>query len=77
MAGVQVPIPKLQKTIDLSDMGSATAVRTMTFSPDSRYLAIVVNPQFMKTDIVVWDMQLNKKQAHIHCSYNYGDLPDH
>ncbi len=31
----------------------------------------------MKTDIVVWDMKLGREQAHIHCEYNYGVLPDH
>ena len=78
VAGVQVPVPKLQQSIDLSDLGADTsAVKKMTFSPDSRYLAIVDNPTHMKTDIVVWDLLQDKNQSHIHCSYDYGDLPDH
>lgn len=73
----QVPTPKLQRTIDLGDIGSAVAVRKLSFSPDSRYLAIVVDPELGKTDIVVWDMVLGKKQSHIHCPYQYGVLADH
>ncbi|MDB5775548.1 MAG: hypothetical protein JWP38_1681 [Herbaspirillum sp.] len=72
-----IPTPRLLKTIDLTDLGSTSAVKKMTFSPDGRYLAIVDNPTVMKTDIVVWDMQLNKEQSHIHCPYDYGDLGDH
>ena len=73
-----VPEPKLEKTIDLSDLGPVTsAVKKMTFSPDGRFLAIVDNPTHMKTDIVVWDMLLDRKQSHIHCPFDYGDLWDH
>lgn len=77
VASVGVPVPKLLKTIDLRDLGSTSVVKKMTFSPDGRYLAIVDNPAHMQTDIVVWDLQLDKKQSHIHCPYNYGDLSDH
>ena len=77
-ASSHMPIPKLEQTIDLSDLGLTTsAVKKMTFSPDGRFLAVVDNPTHMKTDIVVWDLKLDKKQAHIHCPYNYGDLTDH
>ena len=66
------PIPKLQKTIDLSDVIKRNgAVMKMTFSPDSRYLAIVAAPEPGKTDIVVWDLKLDRQQALIHCP------PDH
>ena len=76
--GHHVPEPKLEKTIDLSDLGPVTsAVKKMTFSPDGRFLAIVDNPTHMKTDIVVWDMLLDRKQSHIHCPFDYGDLRDH
>lgn len=77
VANIGVPVPKLEKTIDLSDLGSTSVVKKMTFSPDGRYLAIVDNPTHMQTDVVVWDLQLNRKQSHIHCSYDYGDLSDH
>jgi len=74
----QVSIPKLQKTIDLRGLGSAlSTIKKMTFSPDSRYLAMVESPAWLTTDIVVWDLQLGKVQSHIHCSYNYADMPDH
>ena len=73
----QVPIPKLVRTIDLSHIGSVVAVRKLSFSPDSRYLAIVVDPELGKTDIVVWDMEKGKPQSHIHCPYQYGVLADH
>ncbi len=75
--GPKVPTPKLQKTIDLSDIGSAVMVKKLSFSPDGHYLAIVVDPEFGKTDIVVWDMEKDKKQSHIHCPYPYGGLRDH
>ena len=66
------PIPKLQKTIDLSDVIKRNgAVMKMTFSPDSRYLGIVTSPEPGKTDIVVWDLKLDRQQALIHCP------PDH
>lgn len=75
---LSVPVPRLQTTIDLRSTGPATStVRKMTFSPDSRYLAIVEDPTLLKTDIVVWDLKLAKEQAHIHCEYNYGAFPDH
>ena len=66
------PIPKLQKTIDLSDVIKRNgAVMKMTFSPDSRYLAIVAAPEPGKTDRVVWDLKQDRQQALIHCP------PDH
>ena len=72
------PIPKLQKTIDLSDVIKRNgAVMKMTFSPDSRYLGIVTSPEPGKTDIVVWDLKLDRQQALIHCPYNYSVLHDH
>lgn len=73
----QVPTPKLVRTIDLSNIGSAVAIRKLSFSPNSRYLAIVVDPELGKTDIVVWDMEKGKPQAQIHCPYQYGVLADH
>ncbi|MPQ70473.1 MULTISPECIES: hypothetical protein [unclassified Pseudomonas] len=72
-----VPLPKLQKTIDFSDFLSKPIVKKLTFSPEGRYLAIVYNLDFSSTDIVVWDMQHDKKQSHIHCPYDYGDMSDH
>jgi hypothetical protein len=73
-----VSTPKLQKTIDLRTAGTAmSTVKKMTFSPDSRYLGIVESPAFLKTDIVVWDLQLDREQSRIHCPSNYADLPDH
>jgi hypothetical protein len=69
--------PKNIRTIDLSDLGKSSVMKKMTFSRDGHCLAIVDNPTYMKTDIVVWDMQLNKQQSHIHCPYDYGDLIDH
>lgn len=45
----------------------------MAFSPDGRYLAIVINTTTIaQTDIVVWDMKLNKEQSYIHCQGNYS-----
>jgi WD40 repeat protein len=69
-----VPVPRLQTTIELSSLGPASVVKKMAFSPDGRFLAIVINPTFGKTDIVVWDLQLNRKQSHIHSLSDYGDL---
>lgn len=73
-----VSTPKLQKAIDLRVTGtSMSTVKKMTFSPGSRYLGIVESPAFLKTDIVVWDLQLGREQSRIHCQSNYADLPDH
>ena len=70
--------PRLQKTIDLRISGTAiSTVAKMTFSPDSRYLAVVESPAWMQTDIVVWDLQLGKEQSRIHCPYNYAAMSDH
>jgi WD40 repeat protein len=73
----KIPVPKLEATIDLSKIGSQIAIRKLSFSSDGRYLAIVVDPEFGKTDIVVWDVENGKKQSHIHCPYQYGVLDDH
>jgi len=73
----KVPVPHWKKNIDLSDLGNDVIVKKMTYSPDGRYLAIVVNPMHLQTDIVIWDMEPDKKLSHIHCPYNYGDLSDH
>jgi hypothetical protein len=78
VASAQVPVPRLEKTIDLSGLGSGiVAVRKATFSPDGRFLAIVAAPAPLKTDIVVWDLQLDRKQSLIHSPFDYGDLWDH
>jgi len=74
----QVPIPTLKKTIDLSDIGSPMLVKKLTYSPDGRFLAIVIDPMVGNTDIVVWDLQRDIKQSHIHCQgtfsvQNYDD----
>ena len=73
----QISIPKLTRTIDLSHIGSVVAVRKLSFSPSGRYLAIVVDPELGKTDIVIWDMKTGKTQSHVHCPYQYGVLADH
>lgn len=73
-SNIKTPTITPDKTIDFSDVGY---VMKMTFSPDGRYLAVVVDPDSFKTDIVVWDMQLQKRQSHIHCEYNYGIMRDH
>jgi WD40 repeat protein len=66
-ANANVPVPKLQKSIDLTDLGPETLrVHKMTFSPDGRYLAIVEKPNLLKIDFVVWDLQLDRMQSHIH-----------
>ncbi|MBV6754792.1 hypothetical protein KV580_31215 [Pseudomonas chlororaphis] len=77
MTNVTVPMPRLQKTIDFSDFLSSPIVKKLTFSPDGRYLAIVYNLASSSTDIIVWDIQRDKKQSHIHCLYDYGDMSDH
>ena len=69
--------PHLVRTIDLSHIGSVVAIRKLSFSPDSRYLGIVLDPEMGKTDIVVWNMETGKPQSHIHCPYQYGVLTDH
>ena len=72
----QVVMPKLDKKIDLTTVGSSdSTVKKMTFSPDGRYLGIVESPDILRTDIVVWDLQLGKAQSHIHCAYNFAALP--
>lgn len=76
-AATQIPEPRLVGKIDLSHIGSVVAIRKLSFSPDSRYLGIVVDPELGKTDIVVWDMEKGKPQSHIHCPYQYGILADH
>ncbi|NWD66705.1 PD40 domain-containing protein [Pseudomonas gingeri] len=77
MVNAVVPIPRLQKNIDFSDFLSRPIVKKLTFSPDGRYLAIVYRLASSPTDIVVWDMQRDKKQSHIRCLYDYGDMSDH
>ena len=74
MVNVAVPLPKLQKTIDFDGFISVSVLKKIAFSPDGRYLAIVYNPALSQTDIVVWDVQLDRKQSHIHCPSDYGDL---
>jgi WD40 repeat protein len=75
VTGAQVPVPRLQKTIELSDFGPATSLfRRMTFSPDGRFLAIVYNSVRGKTEILVWDVQSSRKQTIIHPSFNYGEF---
>jgi len=71
----QIPVPRLQKTIELSDYGPATSLfRRMTFSPDGRFLAIVYNSTRGKTDILVWDIQNSRKQTIIHPPFDYGEF---
>jgi len=68
-----VPILKLKNTIDLGFVGPSSVIEKLSFSPDGHYLAIVDNASIMKTDIVVWDLQRNKMQSHIHSPIDYGD----
>ncbi|MBV8273392.1 MAG: WD40 repeat domain-containing protein [Cupriavidus sp.] len=77
-ATYQVASPKPQEAIDLRFSGTAlSTVAKLTFSPDSRYLAIVESTDLAKTDIVIWDLLLGKQQARIHCPSDYAALPDH
>jgi WD40 repeat protein len=71
----KIPVPKLESTIDLSKIGPVIAIRKLSYSPDGRYLAIVVSSELSMADIVVWDTELGKKQSYIHCPYSYEAFP--
>jgi hypothetical protein len=71
----KIPVPKLESTIDLSKIASLIAIRTLSYSPDGRYLAIVVSSELSMADIVVWDTELRKKQSYIHCPYQCDVFP--
>ncbi|WP_183085207.1 WD40 repeat domain-containing protein [Trinickia fusca] len=69
--------PKLDWTIRRGVMGlTGPTIKKVSFSPDSRYLAIVESPSWLETDISVWDLEQHKEQAHIHCPFNYADSLD-
>ena len=69
----QVTTPKLQRTIRVGGLlFDSLAVMKMTFSPDSRYLAIVAWSSASSTDVVVWDMERDRQQSRIHCQYDYA-----
>jgi WD40 repeat protein len=73
VASAQVTTPKLQRTIRVGGLLFDTlAVMKMTFSPDSRYLAIVTWSSASSTDVVVWDMERDRQQSRIHCQYDYA-----
>ncbi|PMS14643.1 hypothetical protein C0Z18_30825 [Trinickia dabaoshanensis] len=82
---VNPPTPKLERTISLGHapllgLGVlagkfAPIVKKMTFSPDGRYLGLVVTTSDSPTDIVIWDLEANKEQARIHCNSVYADMP--
>ncbi|MDI2590614.1 hypothetical protein POF45_04090 [Pseudomonas sp. 681] len=76
LASVVVPTPTFQKTISFGDFFSRPFVEEIVYSPDGRYLAIVYHSAYMQSDIVIWDLQLDKKQSHIHCPFDYGNMSD-
>jgi WD40 repeat protein len=79
------PVPKLERTISLGHapllgLGTlagkfAPIVKKMSFSPDGRFLGLVVTTSESPTDIVVWDVKANKEQARIHFDQVYADMP--
>ncbi len=67
----QVQVPSLKKKIKFDVWGGYTGINQMIFSPDNRYLAIVLDLDVGgKAGIVVWDLQLDKIQSHILCPFN-------
>lgn len=69
--------PTLDWTIKRGLMGlTGPTIKKVSFSPDSRYLAIVESPSWLETDISVWDLEHRKEQVHIHCPFNYADELD-
>jgi WD40 repeat protein len=62
--GANIPHPKLSRSIDLSDVGTHAGVKSLCFSPDSRYLA-VADGSLGQTMIIVWDLQLDREQSRI------------
>ncbi|WP_162878143.1 WD40 repeat domain-containing protein [Trinickia diaoshuihuensis] len=79
------PEPKLERTISLGHapllgLGTlagkfAPIVKKMSFSPDGRFLGLVVTTSESPTDIVVWDVKANKEQARIHFDQVYANMP--
>lgn len=52
-------------SIKVRDLGSSAWVQILSFSPDSRYLAIGDTPTAASSAIVVWDLQLDREQTRI------------
>jgi WD40 repeat protein len=72
------PHPKFARTLDLSNVGRGASLTLMTFSPDSRYLAVVDNPNVASSTIIIWDLQLDREQTRIEVAGfpSLGTAPD-
>jgi WD40 repeat protein len=69
------PHPKFTRTVDLSNVGRESFVERLTFSPDSRYLAVVDNPNAGSSTIIIWDLQLDREQTRIEGLPPFGGFP--
>lgn len=66
--GANVPAaPHLSfdRKIDLSAMGGGSWVQRLSFSPNSRYLAIADTPNPTSVTIIVWDLLRDREQTRI------------
>ena len=69
------PHPKFSSAVDLNNLGRDSWVELLTFSPDSRYLAIVDNPTPASSTIIIWDLKLTREQTRISGLPSFGGNP--
>lgn len=74
-ASPAAPQPRFSRTIDLSNEGRDSWIFLLTFSPDSRYLAVVDNPNLGSSTIIIWDLQLDREQTRIAGLPPFGGNP--
>ncbi len=66
-----VPQIRHERTIDMSSLGSRLWVVEVTYSPDGRFLGLIM-ADTAKTEIVVWDIETDRLQARIAPLGNFG-----
>ncbi len=69
-----VPQIRHERTIDMSSLGSRLWVVEVTYSPDGRFLGLIM-ADIAKTEIVVWDLEKDRLQARIAPPGNFGLAP--
>jgi WD40 repeat protein len=63
--------PKFRRRIEIGSFFRASPVARVTFSPDSRYLAVGVSGS---ADIYIWDLQRNEQQSHFKVDHLADEL---
>jgi DNA-binding beta-propeller fold protein YncE len=63
--------PKFRRRIEIGSFFRASSVERVTFSPDSRYLAVGVSGS---ADIYIWDLQRNEQQSHFKVDHLADEL---